>query len=132
MKVKHYFLPLILSAGLLTGQAFAQTTDTPDTQTQIEMRNEVPTEPAPAQNQINVDAPDAPDINITLPGEPTGATDTTRRETVTRDTTIIDDPNDADGVTSNSIWLYTLFGVLALFLVGMAVMGLNRNTVYED
>ncbi len=132
MKVKAILLPLVLSASLLTGQALAQTNDRTDTQTQIEMHNEVPAEPAAAQNRINLDAPDAPDIQINLPGEQTGATDTTRRETVTRDTKIIDDPNDADTVTTNSIWLYTLFGVLALFLVGMAVIGLNRNTVYED
>lgn len=126
MKASKYLLPLLMSASLFTGVAVAQTTTAPDAQTQTQMRNEVPD----STTRVDIDLPDAPDVNVTSPETNT----TTTRETVTErnNTTIIDDANDADALSGNNLWIYVLFGILALFLIGLMMMSARRRTVYED
>ncbi len=137
MKIARYVLPLMVSATMMTGAAFAQTDmgtsdsstagsmTTPNTQ--IEVQNQAPAAQAPAQQAPNIDIkmPDAPDVNITTPANTGTNTSSTVRESSER--VIIDDTNDAE--TSNgNVMMMVLFGVLAIFLIGMVIMASTRRS----
>lgn len=148
MKISRYILPMMVSATMMSGVAYAQmdtsganTTTTPTntgtdagstgntpTTTQVEIRNEAPAAPvqqAPAPN-IDIKMPDAPDVNITTPGNSGTNTSTTTRESSER--VIIDDRDDVDGTSSNNVLMFVLFGVLAVFVIGMIIMASTRRS----
>lgn len=106
------------------------TTVTPP-QTQVEVRNEAPGLSQPAPN-IDIDMPDAPDVNVTIPGDNSASSDD---QTVTQRTEryIFDDPDDDDAVDNSNILYMAVFGILAVFLIAVIAMAAaRRRTVYDD
>jgi hypothetical protein len=100
----------------------------PATTTRVEVHNEAPAANQAPPANINIEMPDAPDVNVVAPAQDSGKETVVERSNTT---TIIDDTKP-EPQTDNTLLYLMAFGILTAIAVFAVIYGRRRTVIIDN